>query len=361
MNTLKNSDKNVMMLLAVLLMIFTTACGATFEDDTSSIVVKPTIISIVVEPPEAAPGDVVTASYLLADEKGTLTAPLQLWTLSDGISASAMDAVDEGNVTLEDGQNQNISPDDLEDAGIDMNTEFTFTVPESLSGNLEKSSAISQIVTLLVGMPTLNLAEVDLTDFAKTIESLIASGDVKTGLKTLVVSKNEQKNQNPRLTGLTARIEEDGTPVPVVFVSSFDQDKASKRAEAIAKPVVYEVCNNELFFNEPDSYCPIDSLYFKATVEDDAKNPEEAIRYQWISNDGDFKGRRDADQVWSIPCYVVPPETTEGEDPATSPDDPREDINLHPVYLILRDNGVEGTLGQSWAEFYVQIKLVDCP
>lgn len=339
-----------------------TACGSSFVDETASIMLKPTIVSIVLDPPEAAPGDKVTASYLLADEYGTLKVPLQVWTLTDGSSIYAMDAVDEGNLNIEDGDiDSDATEGEMpEDVQISLNPVFDFTVPEELSDSLEESEMVSQIVMLLVGMPSLDMSDIDPEDLSQDIKTLISSGDVKTGLRTLIVSDKDKKNQNPKLTKLTIRIEEDGEEQEAVFVSSFDKDIEAQRKIAIENPYVFYTCNNNLFYKPPVSYCPIETLYFKAEVEDDAEDLEKAIRYQWISNAGDFQGRRNADQVWSIPCYFFHPDYMNENNSPENPLEPREDVNLHPIYLVLRDNGVEDTLGQSWAEFYVRIKLVDC-
>ena len=46
---------------------------------TMSVVKKPEILAVVLDPPEASPGQSVTASFLMADERGPVVGTANLW------------------------------------------------------------------------------------------------------------------------------------------------------------------------------------------------------------------------------------------------------------------------------------------
>ena len=96
-----------------------------------------------------------------------------------------------------------------------------------------------------------------------------------------------------------------------------------------------------------------EEVVFAVDLEDDS-NPDEALRYQWISTGGDFAGLRERVQTFEAPEYR---ELEPGDVDRSGMEgvDPRLDPNLHPVWMIVRDNGDPGRLGQSWAELYVRV------
>jgi hypothetical protein len=172
------------------------------------------------------------------------------------------------------------------------------------------------------------------------LDTLLDSQSVKLGMRTLVISDRDDKNRNPRVTGISWGQDADAQPDPVRMLASFDANLAVLRQQAAAEPMEVEQKQ---------------TVHFKVQVEDD--DPiEEAIRFQWISTGGDFEGLREQVQKWECPEYQEP-DADKGEADQRGQDDadPRTDPNLHPIWVIVRDSGIAGQLGQSWAEFYVRV------
>ncbi len=330
----------VPVILCSALLLTSASCGDTFEDGTTSKLMKPEILSIILEPPEAAPGDTVTATFLMGDQLGPLAPPLQFWMLSPpGNSGFAGTTVSEGSLDSEDGETALDDSADMDNIGFGPS--FTFTVPDAQAYTFDDNGLAPQVLTLLLGidadaLPDLSNPENALAD----IEALISDGTLKMALRTLIVSQRDEMNRNPRVNRVSVRSGTDENDV--VFVASYHDDIAAGRAAAAAQPFVYDISRAE-------------PLVFVLDAEDEG-DMETAVRYQWISTEGDFGGRREREQTWEPPFYQFPAEGQSNQSGQENVD-PRVDPNLVPVWCILRDNGVENQLGQSWIEFYVRIVL----
>ena len=76
------NNTNQTLLAAILLAAIAAlalACEPDFEDGSMALLKKPEILSVVLEPPEAAPGEQVNASFLIADGKGVIEGKAALW------------------------------------------------------------------------------------------------------------------------------------------------------------------------------------------------------------------------------------------------------------------------------------------
>jgi hypothetical protein len=335
--------------------------GPSFEDATQSILKKTEILSIVLDPPEALPGDTVVASYLVADEFGVVQPEFQLWLLSSSTGGlNASNAIDDG--ALVDGDsNENQTVEAFDPNAVGFLPSHTFTVSEEAEYDFDVNQQASQLITAVTAYVALDPTDFNGSDAQKNILDLIEAGDASMALRTLVVTLNEERNQNPVIEEVTARIGENGTETSVTLIRHSAPDVAKARALAATNPYTYAICQSTAKSIPPVETCTEGRLFFKVTASDDG--PQDDLRYQWISIGGDFQSRRDQDQRWVIPCYQAlpenPPQEIDKEDPAGF--DPRRDPNLYPVFLIVRDNGGEDQLGQVWAEFYVRISLdEDC-
>ncbi len=347
----QSSQRGILMLrivLLALLLIPFGACGAfetNFEDETVGIVKKPEVLSIVLSPPEAAPGEEVTASFLAADAEGRLTPSMQLWTLiNEEMSQSLFSPPADGDSDLEaETETPPLSLDMLDMDSMGFFPSFTFTVPSADSFAFDSNGLAPMMLALLMTTETVTLDFQDPETMEKEFQRVLASSNTRTSYRTLVVSTRDEKNKNPRISAVYAHIGEDGARVPLVFTTSNDEDIAARRAAAQANPFIYSLTRN------------YGVLYFYLEVEDEG-DLETNILYQWASLDGDFTGRRDQDQKWLVPHYRYP---TEGQSDQTGLEsvDARTDPNLYPIWAIIRDNGADDQLGQTWVEFYVRIVL----
>jgi hypothetical protein len=172
------------------------------------------------------------------------------------------------------------------------------------------------------------------------LDTLLDSEQVKLGIRTLVISDREDKNANPRVAGVGWGEDEQAEPEPLRVFNCFDADRAGVRQQAADHPLELEEKQ---------------TVFFSAQVEDD--DPiKQAIRYQWISTGGDFSGLRERVQKWEAPAFQEPDaEENEQDQRGGQGVDARTDPNLYPVWVIVRDSGISGQLGQSWAEFYVRV------
>jgi len=97
------------------------------------------------------------------------------------------------------------------------------------------------------------------------------------------------------------------------------------------------------------------SIHFLAEVQDD--NDSGDLRFQWISNGGDFSSHRLSNEPWKVPEYTstyADGETDETD--VVSDGNYRIDPNLYTIWLVVRDNGTNShSLGQAWAEFFVRV------
>jgi hypothetical protein len=314
-------------LVALLLLVNVAllGCAPEFDDPTKAVLKKPEVLSIVLDPPEAAPGETVRASFLLADDRGVLEANANMWLpIVGGLEMSdvQMDAV------LEE---MNLEFESLGSA------EFEFTVPSASSFVFDDDGLSGHMISLFTAMGENPSPDVSVDAFFASLESLVDSGDVKASFRTLVVSKNTKRNLNPLVLSINAGDNEQQDTL-ITILTSDNLDKAAARQTAADNPLV--VTQKE-------------EVVFSVDVEDDS-NGEDALTYQWISTAGDFRGLRKQVQEFDAPGFL---ELEEGEVDQTGLEnaDPRVDPNLRPVWLIVRDDGIPGSLGQSWAEFYIRV------
>ncbi len=311
------------------------ACDPEFEDDMQSELMKPELLSIVLEPPEAAPGDLVRASFLYADERGVIPDPTVVW-MPLGSGDGAEDASDDQVLGLL--ATMGLAPDDL------LAPSLAFTLPREEAFVFDEDGiAESAIAVSVAGAEPRDEFDSPLA-MPAAAETFLTRDDVQPGLRTLVVSTRETRNQNPLVDSLTVSLADagdDAARVPLSFLRHDDQELALARGAAADTPFVIEEGSE---------------LVFHAGVLDDGEPEEasEALRYQWISTGNDFDGFRQADEAWTAPSYREPGEGETDQSGGVGVD-VRSDPNLHPVWLIVRDNGIRGQLGQSWAEFYVRV------
>lgn len=314
----------------------TVGCGPGFEDDTQSILKKAEILSIILDPPEASPGDTVKISFLAADEKGALSNNFNLWlpmdaansddsddsTASDLESLAAMSA--ESGLTFED----LLSPI------------IEYTVPSKEGYAYNEDGFAAQMLSLFIEVKSIEVDENDQAALFSKIQGYVETGEIKTGIRTLLVSERNEKNRNPEIVNIGARLEDENSVTSLSLVRHDDEDIPSLRRAIATEPFV---ANGGA------------ELEFVSEVEDDG-DLENELRFQWISTGGDFQGRRLQTQPWQAPEYVKPNPDEDEEDLTGKEEvDPRQDPNLHPVWLIVRDIGADNQSGQAWAEFYVRV------
>ena len=314
-----------------LLLLLAASCDADFEDGSMSELKKPELLSIVLEPPEAAPGEQVVASFLLADHKGPIEAAAQLWLPS-------FELADEGGRRRTNTGSAGLGPDvDLEELVL---PELSLVVPERAEYEFDEQGLDEHALGLLVFLGEAPEPDAVAGMQPDDLDALLESGQVKLGIRTLVVSERKDRNRNPRVTRVGWGPDEEEQSGRAELVTSFDQELATVRQQAADQPIEVE---------------EEQKLYFEVEVEDD--DPvDEAARYQWISTGGDFGGLRERVQKWEAPDYREPDaEGGERNQRGEQGVEARTDPNLHPVWVIVRDSGISGQLGQSWAEFYVRV------
>ncbi len=332
------------------LLLTASACGPTFDDDSKNILKKPEILAVTLDPPEAAPGDTVRASFLAADQFGAISKPvedgtglLQVWMLSEpGASAFASAAADNGSVGSsgeENGDTSETQAPVMENIGI--LPDYDFTVYDSAEYTFNQDGLAPQLLSLIFFPRGVDPAALQNENAYGEIQKMIESGLAQMTLRTLVVSNRSTQNRNPRITAASAGINESAMQELVFLSSASPEDIAKARNKAAASP--YEI-----------KYAKNLRLHLSITVEDDG-DPEDELLYQWISNAGEFRELPTEERDWIVPEYVEPAgefSDQSGQEVV----DPRSDPNLHPIWVIVRDNGVENQLGQSWVEFYVRVK-----
>ncbi|RJO67044.1 MAG: hypothetical protein C4523_10480 [Myxococcales bacterium] len=323
---------------------FAVACTGGFEDDTFSRVVTPRVLSIVLEPPEAAPGETVVASFLAADEKGPRLPPLQLWfKVPPDESGFASAGLDFG---ADVGGGEGAPPIDPESMGF-MPT-FNFTVAAEEKYTFDAAGLAPQLITLFVPrddkLPPLSD---DPDEQMEQFQKLLDDNKIEFVLRTLVVSAREEKNRNPRIIDVSVGFGEDGERESVAFFTSADPSPVIKRQETADAAYVLSIL---------DMYggATAKELYFTIDVEDEG-DTEDSLRYAWVSTGGGFGNLRQKNQRWTPPIYLAPADEPAQEDEPAEHARIREDRNLYPIWVIVRDNGVENQLGQAWVEFYVRI------
>ncbi len=317
--------------LLALLALFAAACGADFEDGAMAELKKPELLSIVLEPPEAAPGEGVTASFLLADQHGPIEEAAQIWLPS-------FDLADQGGRRRTNTGSAVFDPEMALDEL--MLPELSLVVGEGADYQFDEQGFAGHVLGLLAFVGEApdpeTIAGMDPDD----LDALLDSEQVKLGIRNLVVSEREERNRNPRVTGIDWGSDEEERSGRAELVTSSDDDPVGTRQQAADHPIEMEEKQG---------------LYFEVAVEDD--DPiEQAILYQWISTGGDFGGTRERIQQWEAPAYREPDsEAGERDQRGEQGVDARSDPNLHPVWVIVRDSGISGRLGQSWAELYVRV------
>ncbi len=286
-------------------LFFVSGCADKFDDDTMALLKKKEILSVVLEPPEAAPGEVVRASFLIADERGIIEDPIAVWL-----------------------------PDEpAELASEPFGAAFEMILGSEEAYRFDENGLSSQGIGLAVAIGDVS----DEESMMKDIDERIKDGAVKMNTRTLVVSTRQAKNRNPTITSISGSIE-GRKPATLAIVTSRDENTSDSRHVAADDPWLVEAG---------------EEVTLHVAIEDDG-NLDEDIRYQWISTGGDFGGERKKDQAWKAPIYVDPGEGEEDQSGMENVD-PRIDPNLYPIWLVVRDNGADDQLGQSWAEFYVRV------
>jgi len=316
--------KNVInAIILVSIFFILSACGPTFEDDSAAILMKPELISIVLDPPEAAPGQTVRASFLMADERGVLEDVFNFW-----LPAS----FDYGNGELD-------MEAAMKESGLDLtqliapSIEFEAATGKELSFNSEGLAA--ETVTLIAGLKEPEEEAAGMDELFKNLDRAIQDGQAETGIRTLVVSQNEERNRNPLVKSIKL-IKASGQEQAMLLLHHDDKNLYERRREAAAAAVSVKAG---------------EEITLLVESEDDSTDPL-ALRYRWVSTGGDFGGFAAAEQPWTAPEYIDP----DNEDRTDESDELRRDPNLRPIWLVLRDNGETERLGQSWVEFYVRIE-----
>ncbi len=326
---MQKQNGNIMAVFAAFtVLIMSSACGPTFEDDSASILMKPELLSIVLEPPEAEPGQSVRASFLMADERGVMENVFNFWL-------PASFEYGNGELDIEAA---------LEESGLDIaqmiapSIEFKAAAEDRLEFNSDGLAA--ETVTLIAGLEAPEGegdygAEEGTDGLFADLDRAIQEGRAETGVRTLIVSRNEERNRNPQVKSLRL-IDAAGAEHEVTLLRHDDESQYEKRRAAAAAAVSVKAG---------------EKITLTVECEDDSDDPL-ALRYRWISTGGDFGGLTAAEQPWTAPDYVEPT----AEDRSDESDELRRDPNLRPIWLVLRDNGESDRLGQSWVEFYVRIE-----
>lgn len=306
-------------------------CEDYFDDESMAELKKTEILSIVLSPPEIAPGETSRATVLLSDEHGVIDNAAYIWLpdfdLDDpggrrrtGAGSADLDAIDDIEVLTEPA--------------------FDLTLDDDRSYDTDPDGFAEHTIGLLAFTDDFEVMGLRQHYEAPDLDALLGESDIKLGFRTILVSNRENKNQNPRIRSVRCRVEDSDRAEGATLVRSYDAltEIESLRQRAADYPIEAEE--------------KVD-VTFSVTVEDD--DPiEEAIRYQWISTGGDFGGRREQKQTWTAPEYREP-EGSERDQSGQRDVDRRIDPNLYPVWIILRDNGIANRMGQSWAEFYVRV------
>ncbi len=301
-------------------------CAPEFDDPTMAVVKKPEILSIVLEPPEAAPGETVRASFLMADDRGVIAHNANVW-----LPVSAGGEMSDAEMGAA-----------LEEMGLDLTslgeTQLEFTVPPASSFTFDEEGLSGQMLSLFAATGDTPDPETPVEQLLGTLDNLVESGEFKTALRTLVVSERSTRNQNPVIQSVSTG-DEEAQENPVTIVLSSDEDIQSARQLAVDNPLIVDAKQK---------------LAFAVDAEDDTDDGA-ALRFQWISTGGDFAGLRERVQEFEAPEYK---ELEPGDVDQTDLEnvDPRTDPNLHPAWVIVRDDSTPGALGQSWAELYVRVQ-----
>lgn len=310
--------------ISALLLAAALGCAPEFDDPTMAVLKKPEIISVVLEPPEAAPGETVTASFLLADERGVIDGRAALWLPTAGGSGDDPEALLAA----------------LEWLGLELPElaapSLTFTVGPAALYQFDAAGFAGQPLTLFAAVSADPDPATPVEQLLALLEQLVADEKLEVALRTLAISARETRNRNPE----------------IVSVSSGDADAADQQLQIAHCGDPDLAASRQLAADNPLVLTEKSKVHFHAEVSDD--DGAEALRYQWISTGGDFGGLREQVQEWKVPRYR---ELEDGDEDQTGMEnvDPRKDPNLHPVFLIVRDDLADNRMGQAFAEFYVRV------
>ena len=277
------------------------ACFEEFDDPTQSIIKKTEIIAITLDPPEASPGDTVTARVHVADHLGSIRTLPTFWLLE---TPTAQDAKVGGRITFE--------VPELPEESYDENGKAAFPVSVAVAQNASALSALSSV----------------------DIDSVLESEDVLFGLRTLTVSKSAVQNSSPHVGRLMLNAEEGNRTVITAAISTdADLDDALSQARKDAISIREE-----------------EEVEFQILAQPGIGGND--LLFQWISTAGDFKARRAAIEPWIAPEYVEP---NPGFELDTANPKVREDPNLYSIWVIVRDDGEPWHLGQTVVTFFVRV------
>jgi hypothetical protein len=315
-------------------------CEIEFDDETKALVKKPELLSVVLEPPEAAPGAPVRASYLMADAWGIFAPGVGMWLPLDprtaGVKVSGGASGTSGafgaKLTAEL-KKLGITPADL------ARPTLTFRARPKGDYTFDADGLARHPLSLVVQTSRLPADLDTFEELSAGLERAMNQRVVKLATRTLVVSTRPRRCRNPAIKAITADLGGDGgAPASLVLVRHDDADLSLARLRAADAPLVVDAKQK---------------LTFRVTRAAGGL-PEDRIRYQWISTGGDFGGTRRREQGWEAPDHRQP-RAGEKDQTGQRGADPRTDPNLHPVWLILRSTG-GGCRGQSWFELYVRVR-----
>ncbi len=355
-------------LLALPYLISLGACVPQFDDELASLVQKPQMLAMTLEPPEIEAGDTVEAGFLMADERGRLHPDLALWLRNapGEIETDPRSGIDED-------QQQGFGEGSENDlfVGTPEKYSFTFETFKAIDYTYDEDGFASQTVLLVVPQDTpdesLFSGAPDLeTAFTQYAVGLL-DGSVPSliNYRTAIVSKRDEKNRNPVITSIRALIDNDDPEngEDIEFTTAQETPLDYTTSPAAANPYIVHARKVALKNGKFRYENELEMIYFEVTAEDpDAESDEELetmLRYQWFSpeypNGGEFKQTRKQIQEFTLPRFTASDDVPVPEDcPET---DHRCQTNLYPVWIVVRDNGGESSLGSTWAEFYVKVVL----
>ncbi len=298
-------------------------CGLDLQDGAQSLLKKAELLSVVLDPPTARPGQSVRASFLLADPRGPLRPLAVQWLPAALTEAEIGDGGPSPSwvATVErDLPRWALTGDDLRQETL------LLRAPAAAGGPLSLSLLV-QVTPRCVGSDNERGEEALLNHLYENM----ACGAVKLGRRTLLVTPDPPVEGNPRV--LSIAVQQGEGPVRTArLVRPGDADLDGSRAAAMAGAVAIQGSSDVTFAAQAEA-APLSAAGDEQGAAD--------LLYQWISTGGDFGGKRLASEAFEAPAYTEPA----GE---------RQDPNLYPVWLILRQGSLE-PLGQTWAELYIRV------
>ena len=286
---------------AALIALMSIGCTAEFDDPTQAEVKKTEIIAITLDPPEAAPGDTVTASVHVADQLGNRNDLQAFWLLDATASMETM-----------------------------LGQTITFVVPELSDDAYDDTGTAALPVSVAVAKNAEAIDDLSAADF----DHILESNNILFGTRTLAVSKRSQQTANPTVHSLSLNLPDGQQSSVTMSVSTSDTFGEQQQAAMVSPIQIFEDAEVEFHIDASPAI------------------PSNQLRYQWISTAGDFKARRAATEPWIAPEYIVP-----ADDININPSlpDVRQDPNLYPIWILVRDDGNPWQLGLTLVEFYVRV------